>query len=413
MEEEKLKILFVSDLVAPTGFATVSHNIIKHNRELFDITGLGVNYRGDPHSYDFPIYPAMSGPQGNIYGIDRLINILNQNTFDVVFILNDAWIISYYLDAIKQNVNTENRPLPKIVVYFPVDSQFHNKQWYKDFDIVTKAFTYTQYGVDVVKQCAPDLNIGVIPHGVDSKTFYQTYASKGEAKFKLLGKTVYDMGNPEELFFVLNANRNQPRKRLDITMEGFGLFVKDKPETVRLYMHCGVRDSAVDVSYLSYRYGINERLIMTNLTPGIQRISEERLNMIYNACDVGINTSMGEGWGLTNMEHAITGAPQIVPRHSACEEIFSDCGVLMETVTNFMFDNSQTVGKLTSPEEVARCLEILYKNKSLRKELAAKAVSKFVSPKYQWADIANIWRDVFLEVCKDATTVSNEHSHNH
>ena len=411
MEEEKLKILFVSDLVAPTGFATVSHNIIKYNREIFDITGLGVNYKGDPHSYDFPIYPAMAGMQGNIYGLDRLCNILNQNKFDIVYILNDSWVLSYYLDAIKKNVTS---PLPKFVVYFPVDSSYHNKQWYKDFDIVAKAFTYTQYGVDVVKQCAPNLDIGIIPHGVDSKTFSQLHPTKGESKFHLLGKSVYDMGNPEELFFVLNANRNQPRKRLDITMEGFSLFAKDKPETVRLYMHCGVRDSAIDVSYLSFRYGINERLIMTNLTPGIQRVSEERLNMIYNACDVGINTSMGEGWGLTNMEHAITGAPQIVPRHSACEEIFSDCGMLMETVTDYMFDNSQTVGKLTTPQEVARCLEILYNNKSLRKELASKAVSKFVSPKYQWEDIANIWRDVFIEVSKhDAPTIPVEHSHNH
>lgn len=407
MEQDKLKMLFVCDLVAPTGFATVAHNIIKHNKEIFDITGLGVNYKGDPHPYDFPIYPAMAGMQGNIYGLDRLCNILNQNTFDIVYILNDAWVISYYLDAIKKNVT---KALPKFVVYFPVDSKFHNKQWYKDFDIVDKAFTYTQFGVDVVKECMPDLDIGIIPHGVDTGTFHRLHDTKGESKFELLGKTVYDMGNPEELFFVLNANRNQPRKKLEITMEGFSLFAKNKPETVRLYMHCGVRDSAIDVSYLSFRYGINDRLIMTNLNPGIQRVSEDRLNMIYNACDVGINTSLGEGWGLTNMEHAVTGAVQIVPRHSACEEIFSDCGMLMETVADSMFDNSQTVGKITTPQEVSRCLEILYNNNSLRKELCAKSISKFSSPKYQWVDIANIWRDVFIEVSKhDAPTISNEH----
>ncbi len=219
------------------------------------------------------------------------------------------------------------------------------------------------------------------------------------------------MGNPEELFFVLNANRNQPRKRLDVTMEGFSLFAKDKPHTVRLYMHCGVRDSAIDVSYLSYRYGINERLIMTNLNPGIQRVTEDRLNSIYNACDVGINTSLGEGWGLTNMEHAVTGAAQIVPRHSSCEEIFHDCGMLMETITDYTFDNSQTVGKLTTPQEVARCLEVLYRNKELRKELADKAIAKFTTSKYQWAEIANTWRDIFIEVCRkeDVTSIPHEH----
>lgn len=405
MAEEKLKVLFVSDLVAPTGFSTVSHNIIKFLGDDFDVTGLGVNYKGDPHHHDFPIYPAMSGPGGNIYGVDRLCNILMNNKFDVVYILNDAWVVGYYLDAIKKNVTN---PLPKIVVYFPVDSRFHSKVWYKDFDIVTRAFTYTEFGKQVVKEAVPELEVGVIQHGVDSLTFYKKFDSKGDAKIALLGQEAYKMGDPDSLFFVLNANRNQPRKRLDITMEGFSIFAKNKSDDVRLYMHCGNTDSAIDVLYLSERYGINNRLIMTNLTRGIQRVSEEKLNLIYNACDVGINTSMGEGWGLTNVEHAVTCAPQIVPRHSACEEIFKDCGLLMETITNYMFDNSQTVGKLTTPEEVARCLDVLYRDKELRQDLGNKSLEKLTSPKYEWENIAAIWRDVFIEVSKeDVASVPN------
>jgi D-inositol-3-phosphate glycosyltransferase len=41
---------------------------------------------------------------------------------------------------------------------------------------------------------------------------------------------------------VLNANRNQPRKRIDITLRGFALFAVDKPETVQLYLHMGSED---------------------------------------------------------------------------------------------------------------------------------------------------------------------------
>ena len=32
---------------------------------------------------------------------------------------------------------------------------------------------------------------------------------------------------------------------------------------------------------------------------------DEALNLIYNACDVGINTANGEGWGLVPFEHAM------------------------------------------------------------------------------------------------------------
>lgn len=396
--KEKLRALFVCDLVAETGFATVGHNIIKHIQDDFDITGLGVNYNGDPHDYDFPIYPAMIQGRGNIYGLDRLVSILNSNDFDVLFILNDAWVVSYYLDTIKKNVT---RKLPKIVIYFPVDSRYHDPSWYKDFDIVTRAYTYTEFGKKVVNHpdCKPELEIGIMPHGVDTGDFYKMYQNKEQAKIALYGDKLGNI-DPRELFIVLNANRNQPRKKLDITMAGFAKFAENKPMSVRLYMHCGVRDASIDVVKEATRYHIQDRLIFTSLTTGIQRVSKDRLNMIYNGCDVGINTSMGEGWGLTNVEHAVTGAVQVVPRHSSCEELFHDCGLLMETITDFTFDNSETVGKLTTPDEVARCLEVLYRNPEMRLELSERGRKKFTQPTYEWKVIAKQWAEIFEEVCK-------------
>ena len=398
MDKEKLEVLFVSDLVVPTGFSTVGHNIIKNTEDDFNYTGLGVNYRGDPHQYKFPIFPATNGANNSIYGVDRVCNILNGTKVDLLFILNDAWVISYYLDAIKKNV----KKLPKIVVYFPVDSEFHNPEWYKDFDIVNKAFTYTEFGRRVVKQAVPNMEVGIMPHGVDTSIFYKLPESKLELRKLLFGKEAEEkVPNLGELFIALNANRNQPRKKLDVTMKGFSIFAKNKPD-VRLYMHCGVRDSAIDVTYMARRYGIDNKLIVTSLTQGIQRLPVEKLNVIYNACNVGINTTLGEGWGLTNVEHAVTGAMQIVTRNSACEELFSDCGLLMEPITDLVFDNSQTVGKLTSPEEVARCLEIAYKNEDLRNNLGEKGMNKFTAVEYQWYTIAQKWKSIFEEVCNDS-----------
>lgn len=398
MDKEKLKVLFVSDLVVPTGFSTVAHNIIKNIEDDFEFTGVGVNYRGDPHEYKFPIFPATNGPSVNIYGIDRVCNILNASKVDLLFILNDAWVVSYYLDAIKKNVKNK----PKIVVYFPVDSKYHDSDWYKDFDIVNRAFTYTEFGKDVVKEAVPEMNVEIMPHGVDTSIFYKLPESKLELRKALFGQDIVkQIPNLGEMFIVLNANRNQPRKKLDITMHGFSLFAKNKPD-VRLYMHCGIRDSSVDITKQAKRYGIDNKLIVTGITQGIQRVPVDKLNVIYNACDVGINTTLGEGWGLTNVEHAVTGALQILPRNSACQELFSDCGLMMETVTDFTFDNSQTVGKLTTPQEVARCLDIAYNDKLLRNELAEKGMRKFTDVKYQWYTIAQDWGKIFQEVCNDS-----------
>jgi len=400
MTKDKIRILFVGDLVVPTGFSTVLHNIIKPNTEDFDIVGLGVNYKGDPHNLGIPVYPAV----GDIYGVRRLIEIINQERIDIIFILNDAWVISYYLEALKGAFKDGN--MPKIVAYFPVDSMYHNSTWYRDFDIVNRAFTYTEFGKSVVNQCIPEMNVEIMPHGTDTETFYQRHPDSYTSKVEYLGEKTLEMfGKKEDLFFVLNANRNQPRKRLDITMEGFSIFAKGKPMGVRLYMHTGAVDSSVDIGYISQRYGIDNRLILTNLTRGIQRVPLDRLNLIYNACDIGINTGMGEGWGLTSTEHAVTGAVQIVPNHSACVELFGDCGIVMPTVTNYTFDNSQTVGKLVSPLEVALSLETLYSDKKLREELSEKGMKKFTGKEYRWSYIANQWKTVFEEVANDNSPV--------
>jgi len=400
---DKKKILWVSDLVAPTGFARVSHSILKFISDKYDITGVGVNYHGDPHNYKIPIYPASLSMTGSVFGERRVADILNSVKFDLLFVLNDSWVIGNLLAVLKKDVN--EGMMPKIVTYFPVDSDFHDADWYKEFDIVTKAVTYTEFGQRVVKDCAPELEVDIIPHGVDADVFFPR-ANRWEAKKHLFGEAM-DSTDPKESFIVLNANRNQPRKKLDITMEGFALFAKGKPDGVRLYMHCGIVDASVNLVKLSLRYRIDNRLIVTSTNKGIQRVSESRLNDIYNACDVGINTSMGEGWGLTNIEHAVTGAVQIVPDHSACTQLFSDVGILLPAKTPVTFDNSMTVGRMTTPQDVAASLDYLYNNRDKMDELAEKGRKKFSSAKYSWMEIAYTWETLFEEVLSESSTLAD------
>ena len=385
----KPKVLWCSDLIVPTGFGRVSHSILEHLTDKYNVIGLGINYRGDPHQYNFPVFPA--GVGGKIFGEDRLATMLNGDKFDILFFLNDSWVISNYLDFIKKNVTT---PLPKIVAYFPVDSENHDPMWYRDFNMLAKAVTYTEYGRAVVNEprCKPDLKLEIIPHGVNQDLFYRKYTNRVDAKKILVGKEK----NPNSFIF-LNANRNQPRKKLDITLKAFQLFAEDKDD-VLIHCHCGVKDSSINVAAVSQRLGIDNKLILTNLHNGVQTVSDAALNEIYNSADVGLNSCMGEGWGLPNVEHAMTGAPQIVPDHSACAEIFSDCGLLVPTVTKFMFDNSMTVGKLITPEAMAEKMNLLYSDKDLYKKLSDKSIEKFSDPKYSWKKIAGDWDELFSGV---------------
>ena len=395
--KDKINLLWISDLVTPTGFSRVSHSIIGYlPRDKYNIIGLGVNYRGDPHGLPFPIYPAQFG--GDVYGIKRLKDIFKRHSIDIVFILNDAWIVNAYLNEIR--VIFDKQTPPKIVVYFPVDATGHSPHWYDNFDMVQKAYTYTEFGKKVAETACPQYNFGIIPHGVSKELFHQLFEKRYQAKEVLYSNSENKSLYSPDSFVFLNANRNQPRKRLELTMEGFKLFADGKPETVSIYMHCGNVDAKhIDVRDFGTRLGIGKRLIVSGNVTGIQGVSDNKLNLIYNATDVGVNTSLGEGWGLPNMEHAMTGAPQIVPDHSACGEVYKDIGILIPPRCELMLDGgAMTIGKLVSPEGVAEAMEKIYTDRELYKELSIKTLAKFSSKDYEWETISNTWNNIFTEV---------------
>ena len=74
----------------------------------------------------------------------------------------------------------------------------------------------------------------------------------------------------------------------------------------------------------------NGRIIMTTNTQDPPNVEVDMLNTIYNACDVGVNTCKGEGWGLVNFEHAACKVAQVVPNHTSCKEIFEGYGQLID-----------------------------------------------------------------------------------
>lgn len=333
---EKIKGLWISDLVVPTGFSRVSHSIIHElDQNKYEIYGLGINYRGDPHSYTFPIFPAVLG--GDLYGMGRLKSLLENIKPDFIFILNDIWVINQYLEKLKSF--KDDIKLPKIIVYFPVDSLEHDISWYNNFDIVTKAVTYTEFGKGVVNKVSPKIDIKTIRHGVDLTTFFPIYENKRQSKELLFGS---DRSDLLDTFIVLNANRNQPRKRLDITMMGFAEFAKDKNMEVRLYMHCGVRDSSIDIIKQAVRCGIDNKLIISNTKVGVQTETDAKLNAIYNACDVGVNTCYTRGTkvlttdGYKPIEEVKTG-----------DVVFSHTGIPSKVTQTFIHNNRSNLVKIT------------------------------------------------------------------
>ena len=386
---KKIKLLVVGDAVRPTGFQRVLSSIIKYLPDIYEIHWLGVNYFGDPHGTSYFLYPASSG--GDLYGLNRITSLIDGIKPDLVFMLNDIWILNPFLNKI---FTTYKDKAPKVVVYFPADALEHDPSWY-EFVPKTTAVVYNNFGLQVASKALPDYYFRIISHGICQDDFYKIPIDKRLIKGSLLPNEDKYLDS----FIFLNASRNQERKRLDISMEAFAMFSKGKPENVFYYHHAGITDLHINAATLSKRLGIEDRLIVTDGTNGAQAVPISRLNSIYNACEVGLNSSLGEGFSLTNAEHAVTGAPQIVANHSALTELYGDgTGLMVEPTLPWTLSNIQTVGKIIKAEDMAEKMELIYSNQDLYNDLSTKSITKFSQPCFDWKVISSQWNDLFLNV---------------
>jgi len=382
---ERVKILWTGDGGVATGFARVNESIINNLPEdKYEVHHIAINYRGDPYPDSKALmYPAHLG--GDIYGFNRIKPISEKLKPDIIFILNDAWVIAQYFEYLPEDV--------KVVIYFPVDAKPLDKAWCKSIlEHVNIPVAYTEFGRSAILDHFKGADVKVIPHGIDTEKFFPIDQAK--ARKELEGVTKKD-------FIVLNANRNQPRKRLDLTIKGFALFCKDKPKNVKLYCHCGVEDIGWHIITFCDRYGITDRLLLTalDLSPG-NCVDDERLNWIYNSCDLGLNTAMGEGWGLTTFEHAACKRAQITVDYAASAELYPGIAKLLPIDHYDTYPRILTEGAVTTPEAIAEALEFYYTN-SEEREKDAEAIYEFVTqPKFTWKEIGKQWDKIFDEVLK-------------
>lgn len=400
----------MGDGVVPTGFARVLHSVLDRLKDRWEIHHLAINYDGSPHALGWQVDPAAS--ESDFWGVRRLREKAEELRPRIVFLLNDPWVLGSYVEALRE-VPEEIRRGMRVVAYSPVDAGPLEPGMLTSLAGLDRLVLYTEYGrreiessFERLRREQPDLRLpelDVLPHGVDTDVFRPWPAENGTPG-RLLARDRLLPAELRDAFIVLNANRNQPRKRIDVTLKGFAQFAAGKPDNVRLYLHMGVEDCGWNVIALAQRYGITDRLILTAEEKLLPAVSDEVLNRIYNACDVGINTSLGEGWGLVNLEHAATGAAQVVPRHSACEEIWDGAALLMEPAVSLTTERILTEGRLVSPEEVARALEALYRDPNLLAEMSAAARRVATRPEYQWGQVAERWDALFREILdRDST----------
>lgn len=390
----KLKVLWIGDAVAQTGFARVTHGVCDrmHASGSVDVNVLGVNYRGDPHRWPYKIFPAVIG--GDPWGVGRVQPLVGALQPDVIVIVNDPWIIPHYLEELR-----ESFPNVPVVAYMPVDAPNQSDRVGKQLGALSRAITYTLFGRKELVLAGYTGRCDVIPHGVDL-SLYQP-VSKREA----LEALTFSKKLPAETFIVSNVNRNQPRKRLDLTIQYWTQWWVNagQPKNAYLYLHTGNNDTGWNVLQLAKYYGIDDRLIITNPKMSVEHaLAEDMMKYVYCCADVNLTTTVGEGWGLTQHESMACGIPQIMPRYSGLGEWAKDAARFVKCTTfQATPSNINTVGGIPDATETVAALQEMYASPELRAEYGAKALARATEDRFNWSNIAELFHVVLLETVSE------------
>lgn len=371
------KILYCGDVGCQTGFGRVAEYLVPALAKEHEVHALAVNWHGDPSDMQAhcKMYPAMAHGT-DPFGNHRISELVQKIKPDLVWVTNDLWIgISLW-----QNIKELKESLGfKFFVYTPIDSYGLFPELSKLIEEWDGLATYTEFAKAELIKMGYEKPVHIIPHGTDFTKFF----SMDKAQCRK------DLGVPQDAFIVFNGNRNQPRKRIDLTIKGFIRFAKDKPDA-RLWLHMGAKDTGWELVPLFKRVARDEgydstgKLILTSPHFSIDNcLSIEELNKVYNACDIGVNSCIGEGWGLVNTEHGATGVAQLVPDHTSLKEIFNDIPRIechgSETDTSYGLERM-----LPEPQSMADVLDYYYHNREALHAAGQWCESRLHEEQFTW-----------------------------
>lgn len=409
-----MRILFLWDYVARTGFSTVSKNISTHLKKHFganlksDI--VAVNYFGEDYWEDentFVTSAQLNDDNNHEFGLYHFMKRIKLIDYDGIFICQDIGVIApiiELLDFLKKEKAEQKRKIFKSIIYFPVDGNMVYEH-VKDLHFFDLAVTYTEFGRNEIFKHRPELKgkIKVIPHGNNPKDFYPLTEDE-----KAIFRKEYFESNADK-FIITNVNRNQPRKDIPNTIFGFMEARKIWDERLPkpfLYLHMHPDDPL----------GWNIRVIMkyTNLVEDVDykllpkefentMVDVPTLNKIYNVSDVFITTTLGGGWELSNTESMACGLPVICPYHTCLVEVsnYGKNAYTLQTLYPFCSPVDNNIREQTDIYEIADTLLHVAKMKYGLIEsdipIKTKAAQEWVK-KLEWKEVCKIWIDYFKKI---------------
>jgi glycosyltransferase involved in cell wall biosynthesis len=346
---------------------------LKHELEV-----LGINYNGlEKNPYNYHIYPANTGL--DIYGFDRLNNVIESTKPEIVVLFNDIEIIQKYLNRISFD--------GKVVPVFPLNYDSPNKDILLDFSRfgITHAGVYNENARSICASINPCIDYNTIYHGVN----YETIGRISEAR---------DILKLDENVFVVGCvATNTHRKRLDLLLEAYSKFCKDKNSV--LIIHTS-KSGCYDLKAIAKYFGISNKVVLS-----YNKLTNEELSVLYSTFDLNVNTSMGEGFGLPLLEGAVCGCPVVCPQDGNLKSIWGDSAIYIDTARTTFVPDVCGIGHEISTDSLSYIFEYYYSNRNALKSKSEEVSSISHLRHFSWLEVASKVDNLLTKVSNSSVSL--------
>lgn len=409
------KILWIADGGVSTGFARVTHAIGERLVTQFghEIHVLATNYKGDPYpSVEHPTPLGLYVPDRyqpkDAYGQSRFLELLRDVDPDVVVMVNDPNMV---LRLIMENRWDPEQLLAKyrpIISYLPVDGHNHPTQW-QILNSLTNVVTMSRFGQGFFPGSK------MVYHGVDTEQFWPVDSqhpittSNGDV-LRSKQECKEATGLPRDAFIVGRVDRNSGRKDFPATWKALQPVMKRHSDVVAYY-HCKPQhdESGIDLFGIFTREmeTLPRQMVPGNLNP-YHGFKQQDLNAVYNALDLFVSTSRGEGFGLTIAEALACAVPVIAQKVSAIPEVVGPGGELIEPEREITvpFGHDQWLANIGAFSEA---IEYAYSHRRWRRE-TGQAGRQHVVANFGWDDKAAAFHE-YITLLSERGEAQEEPAH--
>ena len=337
-----------------------------------------------------------------LYCINSLCNYIEIIAPDILFLYNEITVISQVLKIFNEkNMNINFKIFTYLDLIFP----------YEKINLITEVdnysniiFVYSEYWKEnLIKMGIKEEKIEILQPGFDDKSFFEIDKIDAKKYFKF----------KEDDFIILNSCKNNCIKGIDKTIDAFVKFIKLKNKNnIKLFLYMNLMniknqgyniEDYFRISCLKYDANYIDLINNNVFVKENNLYSDQKLNFLYNACDIGINTSIGEGFGICNLEHAGLGKPQIVSNIGGLKDIFKKENSIPIVPVSEIYVSSNIYfpggyAKICSTDDFVSAIDKYYENADIILEHGTKC-KKMILEKFNWKKILeklnNIINDEF------------------